>query len=169
MTPAAVPRPRWEVADVIRHNGEAFLRTHGGHLTGTQKRALRDLARCRTAALGRHVEECLDCGVSRIAYNSCRNRHCPKCQGSAARVWLAERQADLLPAPYFHVVFTLPAQLAAIAFQNKAVVYDLLFKAAARDDRMHVRVVVQVLPPRVQYQQHADLGAETLGVGRDVS
>lgn len=86
---------------------------------------------CRTAALGGHVEACEDCGQSRIAYNSCRNRHCPKCQGAAARTWLAEREADLLPVGYFHVVFTLPAEVADIAFQNKAVVYDLLFKAAS--------------------------------------
>src|SRR3954470_1833612 len=86
---------------------------------------------CRTAALGGHVEGCDDCGHTRIAYNSCRNRHCPKCQGAAARAWLAEREADLLPVGYFHVVFTLPAQVATIAFQNKAPVYDLLFRAAS--------------------------------------
>ncbi len=86
---------------------------------------------CRTAALGGHVEGCDDCGHRRVAYNSCRNRHCPKCQGAAARTWLAERQADLLPVGYFHVVFTLPAEIADIALQNKAVVYDLLFRAAS--------------------------------------
>ena len=86
---------------------------------------------CRTAALGGHVEACEDCGQWRIAYNSCRNRHCPKCQGAAARTWLAEREADLLPVGYFHVVFTLPAEVADIAFHNKALVYDLLFKAAS--------------------------------------
>ena len=86
---------------------------------------------CRTAALGGHVERCEDCGHSRVAYNSCRNRHCPKCQGAAAKDWLAARQADLLPVPYFHLVFTLPAEIAAIAYTNKALVYDLLFKASA--------------------------------------
>ena len=86
---------------------------------------------CRTAAMGGHVEACEDCGHWRIAYNSCRNRHCPKCQGAAARIWLAEREADLLPVGYFHVVFTLPAEIADIAFQNKGVIYDLLFKAAS--------------------------------------
>ena len=86
---------------------------------------------CRTAALGGHVEACADCGHQRIAYNSCRNRHCPKCQGAAARTWLAEREADLLPVGYFHVVFTLPAEIADVAFQNKAAVYDLLFQAAS--------------------------------------
>ena len=86
---------------------------------------------CRTAALGGHVEQCEDCAHTRIAYNSCRNRHCPKCQGAAAKQWLAEREAELLPVPYYHVVFTLPAQVADIAYQNKAVIYDLLFKASA--------------------------------------
>jgi hypothetical protein len=86
---------------------------------------------CRTAALGGHVDGCDDCGYLRVAYNSCRNRHCPKCQGAAARAWLAERKADLLPVGYFHVVFTLPAEVADVAWQNKAVVYDLLFRAAA--------------------------------------
>src|SRR5580698_10784673 len=86
---------------------------------------------CRTAELGGHIERCEDCAHTQIAYNSCRNRHCPKCQGAAARAWLAERQADLLPVPYYHVVFTLPAAVANLAFHNKAVIYDLLFKAAA--------------------------------------
>src|ERR1051325_11526372 len=89
------------------------------------------IEQCRSAALGGHVEHCEDCGHSRIAYNSCRNRHCPKCQGAAARDWLAAREADLLPVGYFHLVFTLPAEIAAIAYQNKAVVYDLLFRTAA--------------------------------------
>src|SRR5258708_17019710 len=89
------------------------------------------IERCRSAALGGHVERCEDCGHSRIAYNSCRNRHCPKCQGAAANDWLAAREADLLPVDYFHVIFTLPAEIAPIAYQNKAVVYDLLFHTAA--------------------------------------
>jgi hypothetical protein len=89
------------------------------------------IEQCRSAALGGHVERCEDCGHSRIAYNSCRNRHCPKCQGVAARDWLAAREADLLPVGYFHLVFTLPAEIAPIAYQNKAMVYDLLFRAAA--------------------------------------
>ncbi len=89
------------------------------------------IEQCRSAALGGHVERCEDCGHSRIAYNSCRNRHCPKCQGAAAQDWLAAREADLLPVGYFHVVFTLPAEIAPIAYQNKAVVYDLLFRTAA--------------------------------------
>lgn len=96
-----------------------------------QLKAMSAIETCRTAALGGHLEGCEDCGHRRVAYNSCRNRHCPKCQGAAAREWLAARQADLLPVGYFHVVFTLPAEVADIAFHNKAVVYDLLFKAAS--------------------------------------
>ena len=131
MTPVAFPRPKWEVADVIRRHGEAFLDKHGGYHNGTQKQALRDLARCRTAVLGGHVEECLDCGVSRIAYNSCRNRHCPKCQTLTRARWL-ERQAEhLLPVEYYHVVFTLPREVADLALANPAVLYDLLLRAAS--------------------------------------
>ena len=131
MIPATAVRPKWEVADVIRQHGEAFLDKHGGHLTGTQKQALRDLARCRTAALGGHVEECLDCNRTRIAYNSCRNRHCPKCQAFTRARWL-ERQADhLLPVEYYHVVFTLPSEVADLALANPAALYDLLLRTAA--------------------------------------
>ncbi len=104
---------------------------HAGHLSLGQLKVMSAIEACRTAALGGHVARCDDCRHLVVSYNSCRNRHCPKCQGAAARAWLAEREADLLPVPYFHVVFTLPAPLAAIAFHNKAVVYDLLFKAAA--------------------------------------
>ena len=125
-------RPPLEVADIFRAHGPAYRRAQAGHLSLGQLKAMSAIEACRTAELGGHVARCDDCQRLAVSYNSCRNRHCPKCQGSAARVWLAERQADLLPAPYFHVVFTLPAQLAAIAFQNKAVVYDLLFKAAAQ-------------------------------------
>jgi hypothetical protein len=97
-----------------------------------QLKVMSAIEHCRSAALGGHVERCEDCGHSRIAYNSCRNRHCPKCQGAAARDWLAAREADLLPVGYFHLVFTLPAEIAPIAYQNKAVVYDLLFRADPR-------------------------------------
>jgi hypothetical protein len=124
-------RPSLEVADIFRAHGPAYRRDHAGHLSLGQLKVMSAIEACRTAELGGHVTRCDDCQRLAVSYNSCRNRHCPKCQGSAARVWLAERQADLLPAPYFHVVFTLPAQITAIAFQNKAVVYDLLFKAAA--------------------------------------
>jgi hypothetical protein len=124
-------RPSLEVADILRAHGEAFRRAHAGHLSLGQLKVMSAIEACRTAELGGHVARCDGCERLAVSYNSCRNRHCPKCQGAAARAWLAERQADLLPVPYFHVVFTLPAPIAALAFQNKAVVYDLLFKAAA--------------------------------------
>jgi hypothetical protein len=120
-----------EVADILRAAGPAYRATHAGHLSLDQLKVMSAIEMCRTAALGGHVEACEDCGHRHIAYNSCRNRHCPKCQGAAARTWLAEREADLLPVGYFHVVFTLPAEIADIAFQNKALIYDLLFKAAS--------------------------------------
>jgi hypothetical protein len=120
-----------EVADIFRTVGPAYRATHAGHLSLHQLKIMSAVEQCRTAALGGHVEACTDCGHWRIAYNSCRNRHCPKCQGAAARAWLAEREADLLPVGYFHVVFTLPAEVAAIAFHNKALLYDLLFKTAS--------------------------------------
>jgi hypothetical protein len=120
-----------EVADIFRRHGEAYRQAHAGHLGRTERRIMGAIEACRTAALGGHLERCTDCGLIRVAYNSCRNRHCPKCQGPARAAWLAERQAELLPVPYFHVVFTLPAPAAEIAFQNKAAVYAILFKAAA--------------------------------------
>jgi hypothetical protein len=120
-----------EVADIFRATGPAYRAVHAGHLSLGQLKVMSAIEHCRTAALGGHVEACEDCGQWRIAYNSCRNRHCPKCQGAAARTWLAERESDLLPVGYFHVVFTLPAEIADVAFQNKALVYDLLFKAAS--------------------------------------
>jgi hypothetical protein len=126
-----MPRPSLEMADILRQHGETFRRAHAGHLSLGQLKVMSAIEACRTAELGGHVERCDDCAHTTVAYNSCRNRHCPKCQGAAARAWLAERQADLLETPYFHVVFTLPAPIAAIAYQNKAVVYGLLFKAAA--------------------------------------
>ena len=120
-----------EVADIFRRHGEAYRQIHAGHLGRTERRIMSAVEACRTAALGGHIERCADCGLIRVAYNSCRNRHCPKCQGPARAAWVAERQAELLPVPYFHVVFTLPASAAEIAFQNKAAVYAILFKAAA--------------------------------------
>ena len=114
--------PGLEVAEIFRHHGAAYRQAHAGHLGLTERRVMSAIELCRTAALGGHVEHCADCGLVRIAYNSCRNRHCPKCQGLARAEWLAERQAELLPVPYFHVVFTLPAAVAEIAFQNKAMV-----------------------------------------------
>lgn len=124
-------RASLEVADIFRTAGPTYRATHAGHLSLHQLKVMSAIEHCRTAALGGHVEACEDCGHWRIAYNSCRNRHCPKCQGAAARTWLAQREADLLPVGYFHVVFTLPAEVADIAWQNKAVVYDLLFRAAS--------------------------------------
>jgi hypothetical protein len=124
-------RPLLEVADVIRSHGEAFLQKHGGHLTATQKKALRDLAQCRTAALGGHVERCLDCGHERPAYNSCRNRHCPKCQALSRARWLERESKYLLPVEYHHVVFTLPAELSALAATNASALYNLLMQSAA--------------------------------------
>jgi Putative transposase/Transposase zinc-binding domain len=123
-------RPDLEVADVFHRHGADYRRDHAGHLGRVERRVMAAVEACRTAALGGHAEHCVDCGFVRQAYNSCRNRHCPKCQGLARAQWLAERQAELLPVPYFHVVFTLPAQVTEIAFQNKAAVYTILFKAA---------------------------------------
>jgi hypothetical protein len=122
---------RLEVADIFRRHGEAYRQAHDGHLGRVERRTMSAIELCRTAELGGHVEGCRSCGAIRIAYNSCRNRHCPKCQGQACRDWLAARQSELLPVAYFHVVFTLPVPIAAIAFQNKAVVYAILFKAVA--------------------------------------
>lgn len=124
-------RASLEIADIFRSAGPAYRSAHAGHLSLGQLKVMTAIENCRTAALGGHVEACDECGHWRIAYNSCRNRHCPKCQGAAARTWLAAREADLLPVGYFHVVFTVPAEIADIAWQNKAVVYDLLFRAAA--------------------------------------
>jgi Putative transposase/Transposase zinc-binding domain len=123
--------PALEVADIFRRHGEAYRRAHADHLGRTERRVMGAIEACRTAALGGHVECCVECGLVRISYNSCRDRHCPKCQGSARAAWLADRQAELLPVPYFHVVFTLPASAAEIAFQNKAAVYAILFRSAA--------------------------------------
>jgi len=126
-----VPRPALEVADIFRDHGAAWRQANAGHVSLGQLKVMSAIESCRTPALGGHVARCEDCAHTLIAYNSCRNRHCPKCQGAAAKQWLAEREAELLPVPYYHVVFTLPAPVADIAYQNKAVIYDLLFKAAA--------------------------------------
>jgi putative transposase/transposase-like zinc-binding protein len=128
---AATERPALEVAEVIREHGEAFLERYGSKLSATQRKALRELAVCRTAALGGHVEHCLDCGHDRLAYNSCRNRHCPKCQALARARWLDQQAQHLLPVEYHHVVFTLPAEVGVLAIANPAVLYDLLMRSAA--------------------------------------
>ena len=124
-------RSKIELADIIRQHGDAYRAQHESSLSSTQRRVMQAIAACRTAALGGHVEACDDCGHQRISYNSCRNRYCPKCQSLARAQWIEDRQAELLPVPYFHVVFTLPEEIAAIAYQNKAVVYNLLFAATA--------------------------------------
>ena len=124
-------RPALEVADIFRDHGAAWRAANAGHVSLEQLKVMTAIERCRTAALGGHVARCEKCAHTLIAYNSCRNRHCPKCQGAAAQEWLAEREAELLPVPYFHVVFTLPARIADVAYQNKAVVYGLLFKASS--------------------------------------
>jgi hypothetical protein len=126
-----MPRQALEVADIFRDHGPAWRREQAGHVSLGQLKVMSAIEHCRTAALGGHVERCAGCGYSRIAYNSCRNRHCPKCQGAVARQWLAAREADLLPVEYYHVVFTLPAPIGQIAYHNKAVIYALLFQAAA--------------------------------------
>jgi hypothetical protein len=126
-----VSRPALEVADIFREHGPAWRQANAGHVSLDQLKVMSAIENCRTAALGGHVLRCENCSHVEIAYNSCRNRHCPKCQAAAAKEWLAAREAELLQVPYFHVVFTLPAQIADIAYQNKAVIYDLLFKASS--------------------------------------
>jgi hypothetical protein len=128
-----VARPALEVADIFRDHGGAWRDANRGHVSLAQMKVMSAIERCRTAALGGHVARCENdaCGHTHIAYNSCRNRHCPKCQGAAAREWLEERESELLPVPYFHVVYTLPGAIADLAYTNKAVIYDILFKASA--------------------------------------
>src|SRR6267378_8592795 len=119
-----------EIADIFRDHGPAWRCANTGHVSLGQLTVMSAIESCRTAALGGHVARCEKCQHTLIAYNSCRNRHCPKCQGAAAREWLADREAELLPVPYYHLVFTLPAPIAVIAYQNKAQIYAILFKAA---------------------------------------
>ena len=126
-----MPRPALEVADIFRSHGAAWREANAGHWSLGQLKAMAAIEACRTAELGGHVAACQDCGHTVISYNSCGNRHCPKCQAAAAKKWLAEREAELLPVGYFHLVFTLPGPIADIAYQNKAVIYDLLFKASS--------------------------------------
>jgi hypothetical protein len=126
-----VSRPALELADIFREHGPAWRSANAGHVSIDQLKVMSAIENCRSAALGGHVLRCEQCSHIQIAYNSCRNRHCPRCQSAAANEWLAEREAELLPVPYFHVVFSLPGQIAEIAYQNKAVIYDLLFKASA--------------------------------------
>ncbi|MEO0916953.1 MAG: IS91 family transposase [Pseudomonadota bacterium] len=127
-----MPRPKLEVADIFRTHGPAYRRANAGHLNLPQLKVMSAIETCRTAALGGHVAACTKCDHQHIAYNSCRNRHCPKCQGAAALGWMEARIQDLLPVEYFHMVFTLPAQVANVAYHNKAMIYDLLFKASSQ-------------------------------------
>jgi hypothetical protein len=129
--PPEAVRASLEVADIFRAAGPAYRATHAGHLSLQHLKVMSAIEHCRTAALGGHVEACEDCGHWRIAYNSCRNRHCPKCQTGARERWIAARRRELLPTPYVHVVFTLPPQLASLALQNKKIVYGLLLRASA--------------------------------------
>ena len=158
MREAVAARPPLEVADVIRSHGAAFSQKYGSQLTATQKKALRELASCRTAALGGHVERCLDCGHERLAYNSCRNRHCPKCQALARARWLEREASYLLPVAYHHVVFTLPAELAELASANPAPLYNLLMQSAAQTLR-----VVAANPKRLGAQVGVLLVLHTWG------
>lgn len=146
-----VPRPRFEVADVFRRYGDQFLQQYGASASLAQRRVLDSVAACRTSALGGHVDQCDTCDATFISYDSCRNRHCPKCLGAASAEWLEDRRSELLPVPYFHVVFTLAACLRPVALQNKAVVYDLLFRAASETlleiaaDEKHLGAQIGVL------------------------
>ncbi len=125
-----MPRPVFELADIFRQYGEAYRLTHA--LTLAQSRVMRAIEVCRTATLGGHVEECGHCAYTRISYNSCRNRHCPKCQNKERARWLESRKAELLPVEYSHVVFTLPEEIARIAFYNQETLYGMLFRAASQ-------------------------------------
>src|SRR5271170_6195327 len=133
-----MPRPALEVADIFRDHGAAWRRANARHISLGQMKVMSAIERCRTAALGGHVARCENdkCAHTIIAYNSCRNRHCPKCQGAAAREWLAEREAELLPVPYFHVVYTLPAAIRDIAYQNKAVIFHRTTRRALDQPRV---------------------------------
>src|SRR6266550_1030684 len=124
-------RPLLEMADLIHAAGEPFLEHSHSWITWQHLKVLQAITRCRTATLGGHRDQCARCGYSAISYNSCRNRHCPKCQGNARHRWLEARRQELLPSPYVHVVFTLPRELAPLALQNKKTIYDLLFRTSA--------------------------------------
>jgi len=126
-----VDRPKLEVADIFRRYGEAYREQHGASMSPAQRRVMTAIEVCRTATLGGHLERCDQCGHERNAYNSCGDRHCPKCQSLARTQWIEDRQAELLDAPYFHIVFTVPEQIASIAYQNKEVIYGILFRATA--------------------------------------
>jgi hypothetical protein len=171
--------PKLELADIFKLHGVAWRAANSGHVSLAQRRVMTAIETCRTAKLGGHVERCEDCARTRVAYNSCRNRHCPKCQWRSAQAWLAAREAELLPVPYFHLVFRLPAALGPIALQNKALVYSLLLKAAAEtlitvaDDRNHlgakigVTAVLHTWGSQLQHHPHVHLLAPAGGISPD--
>ena len=147
-------RPPWEVADIIRRAGDQFLERYCDSLTWTQLKVLRAIARCRTAALGGHRDQCVRCGHQAISYNSCRNRHCPKCQTNAREKWLCARRRELLPVGYFHLVFSVPHALVPLIWQNKRHLFGLLFDASAATQEFLRRFLQHVLPkglPRIRY------------------
>jgi hypothetical protein len=160
-----MPRPVLEVADIFRAHGPAWRAANLGHVSLGQLKVMSAIERCRTAALGGHVLRCENgaCGYTAIAYNSCRNRHCPKCQGAAAGEWMEARAAELLPVPYFHVVFTLPSAIGDIAYQNKAVIYGPV-RGLGRDDAHHRG---RQKAPRRSHRHH--FGAAHLGKRDDPS
>jgi hypothetical protein len=172
-------RPQLELADIFRRHGEAWLAANAGHVNLAQRRVMTAIEICRTAALGGHVERCQDCPHTRIAYNSCRNRHCPKCQWNTARRWLAMREAELLPVPYFHFVFALPAPISVMGYQNKAKIYGLLFKAAADTlttiaaDRKHLGADIGIIAvlhtwgQNLQHHPHVHCVVPGGGISRD--
>jgi hypothetical protein len=176
-------RPALEVADIFRDHGPAWRDANRGHVSLGQLKVMSAIERCRTAALGGHVARCENeaCGYTVIAYNSCRNRHCPKCQGSQAREWMAARAAELLPVPYFHVVFTLPSAIGDIAYQNKAVIYDLLFAASAETmltiaaDKKHlgarigITAVLHTWGSAMTHHPHVHMIVPGGGISRDGS
>src|SRR5260221_7728749 len=151
-------RPALEVADIFRDHGAAWRSANAGHVSLDQLKVMSAIERCRTVALGGHVARCENSADTVIAYNSCRNRHCPKCQGAAAKEWLAERAAELLPVGYFHLVFTLPGPIADIAYHKKAAIYGLLFTAAAE-----ATLTIAAAPKRLAARMGIPTGVHTWG------
>nr|WP_027256055.1 transposase zinc-binding domain-containing protein [Leisingera aquimarina] len=157
-----MPRPRLEIADIFRAHGPAWRRANAGHVSLTQLRVMSAIEACRTEALGGHVAACAKCGHRHVAYNSCKNRHCPKCQGPAARDWMAARADDLLPVEYFHVVFTLPTEIARIAYWNKKAVYGLLAGATRKATIARIRGLLVKTPAEQETQETAETVPLTL-------
>lgn len=170
-----------EVADIIRASGSSFWERQGSHLAWQHRKVMDAILHCRTAAFGGHRDQCLRCGHQAISYNSCRNRHCPKCQGNARTKWLAARSAELLPVPYFHVVFTLPHELSGLVLQNKRLLYDLLFRSSAatllevaRDPKhlgadMGLLSVLHTWGQNLQHHPHVHCIVPAGGLARDGS